>query len=275
VDTSVIHGGKEYRFVDTAGIRRKGKTKLVAEKLAVVMARKSLERADVALLVVDASLGVTSSDATIAGYAEQSGRSVIVVMNKWDLAVVAAREAAEQAKTTAAGQKSRERESVKQKKAVRANPASRPFDAGRLLKDYEELVRAKLKFLSYAPVVFVSAKTGERADKLYEWIDRVAQARQRRISTGELNRWLAEVDLERGTSPAGRRIKIFYVTQASAAPPTFILFTNQTQRLHFSYERFLENQLRARFDFTGAPIRFLQRLKERRGRSRRNKQAAR
>ena len=275
VDTSVIHGGKEYRFVDTAGIRRKGKTKLVAEKLAVVMARKSLERADVALLVVDASLGVTSSDATIAGYAEQSGRSVIVVMNKWDLAVVAAREAAEQAKAAAAGQKSREQESVKQKRGARANHASRPFDAGRLLKDYEELVRAKLKFLSYAPVVFVSAKTGERADKLYEWIDRVAEARQRRISTGELNRWLAEVDLERGTSPAGRRIKIFYVTQASAAPPTFILFTNQTQRLHFSYERFLENQLRARFDFTGAPIRFLQRLKERRGRSRRNKQAAR
>src|SRR3989441_825618 len=275
VDTSVIHGGKEYRFVDTAGIRRKGKTKLVAEKLAVVMARKSLERADVALLVVDASLGVTSSDATIAGYAEQSGRSVIVVMNKWDLAVVAAREAAEQAKRSAAGQKSREQGSVKQKRGARANPAARPFDAGRLLKDYEELVRAKLKFLSYAPVVFVSAKTGERADKLYEWIDRVAQARQRRISTGELNRWLAEVDLERGTSPAGRRVKIFYVTQASAAPPTFILFTNQTQRLHFSYERFLENQLRARFDFTGAPIRFLQRLKERRGRSRRNKQAAR
>jgi GTPase len=275
VDTSVIHGGKEYRFVDTAGIRRKGKTKLVAEKLAVVMARKSLERADVALLVVDASLGVTSSDATIAGYAEQSGRSVIVVMNKWDLAVAAAREAAEQAKTTAAGQKSREQGSVKQKRGARANHAARPFDAGRLLKDYEELVRAKLKFLSYAPVVFVSAKTGERADKLYEWIDRVAQARQRRISTGELNRWLAEVDLERGTSPAGRRIKIFYVTQASAAPPTFILFTNQTQRLHFSYERFLENQLRARFDFTGAPIRFLQRLKERRGGRRRNKQAAR
>ncbi len=176
VDTSVIHGGKEYRFVDTAGIRRKGKTKLVAEKLAVVMARKSLERADVALLVVDASLGVTSSDATIAGYAEQSGRSVIVVMNKWDLAVVAAREAAEQAKRSAAGQKSRERESVKQKRVARANPAARPFDAGQLLKDYEELVRAKLKFLSYAPVVFVSAKTGERADKLYEWIDRVATA---------------------------------------------------------------------------------------------------
>ncbi len=274
VDTDVIHAGRAYRFVDTAGIRRKGKTKLVAEKLAVVMARKSLERADVALLVVDASLGVTSSDATIASYAEQSGRSVIVVMNKWDLAVAAAREAAEQAKRSAAGQKAREHDSARTKTGIRGNNRSGPFDAGRLLKDYEELVRAKLKFLSYAPIVFVSAKTGERAGKLYQWIDRVAAARQRRISTGELNRWLAGVDLERGTSPAGRRVKIFYVTQASAAPPTFVLFTNQTQRLHFSYERFLENQLRARFDFTGAPIRFLQRLKERR-RGRRNKQRAR
>src|SRR5712692_6199231 len=155
VDTSVIHGGKEYRFVDTAGIRRKGKTKLVAEKLAVVMARKSLERADVALLVVDASLGVTSSDATIAGYAEQSGRSVIVVMNKWDLAVVAAREAAEQAKRSAAGQKSRERESVKQKRVARANPAARPFDAGRLRKDSEDLFRPRRKFLSSARLVLV------------------------------------------------------------------------------------------------------------------------
>jgi GTP-binding protein len=273
VDTDVVHDGKPYRFVDTAGIRRKGKTKLVAEKLAVVMARKSLERADVALLIIDASLGVTSTDATIAEYAEQSGRSVIVVMNKWDLAVAAAREAAEDAARqaapkiprTAAPQRHPRSPARKGKARVTRAPA---FDAAQLLKDYEVLVLDKLKFLSYAPIIFLSAKTGERAGKLYELIDRVAVARRRRISTGELNRWLAEVDLERGTSPAGRRIKIFYVTQASASPPTFILFTNQTQRLHFSYERFLENQLRARFDFTGAPIRFMQRLKERRGRPR-------
>ncbi|HYL10892.1 MAG TPA: ribosome biogenesis GTPase Der [Candidatus Acidoferrales bacterium] len=277
VDTDVVHDGKPYRFVDTAGIRRKGKTKLVAEKLAVVMARKSLERADVALLIIDASLGVTSTDATIAEYAEQSGRSVNLVMNKWDLAVAAAREAAEDAVHHAALQAAPK---IPRKAPAQRHPRSPArkgkardtrapaFDAAQLLKDYEVLVRDKLKFLSYAPVIFLSAKTGERTGKLYELIDRVAAARRRRISTGELNRWLAEVDLDRGTSPAGRRIKIFYVTQASASPPTFILFTNQTQRLHFSYERFLENQLRARFDFTGAPIRFMQRLKERRGRSR-------
>jgi len=131
-----------------------------------------------------------------------------------------------------------------------------------LIEEYEKLVRARFKFLDYAPVVFVSAKTGERTEKLFELINRVADARNRRIPTGELNRWLSQVDLERGTSPAARKVKIYYVTQASSSPPKFILFTNQTKRLHFSYERFLENQLRKRFDFIGTPIRFLQRLKE-------------
>jgi GTPase len=125
-------------------------------------------------------------------------------------------------------------------------------------------VRTRFKFLNYAPIVFVSAKTGERTDKLFDLIDRVTDARRRRVTTGELNRWLSEVDLDRGTSPAARKVKIYYVTQASASPPTFILFTNQSKRLHFSYERFLENELRKSFDFLGAPIKFLQRLKERR-----------
>jgi GTPase len=123
-------------------------------------------------------------------------------------------------------------------------------------------VRRKLKFLDYAPVVFLSALTGERTGKLYALIDRVAEARQRRISTGELNRWLSSVDLDRGTSPASRKVKIYYVTQASTAPPTFVLFTNQKLPLHFSYQRFLENRLRAAFDFTGTPIRFTQKLKK-------------
>jgi len=204
------------------------------------MARRHMERADVALLIVDASLGVTSHDATIATYAAKSGRSVIVVMNKWDLAKEAVRRHAKEEKK-----------------------GRRPSDPVRLAKDYERLVRAKLKFLDYAPVVFLSALTGERTEKLFDLIDQVAAARTRRISTGELNRWLASVDLERGTSPAGRKVKIFYITQASTAPPTFVLFTNQTRPLHFSYQRFLENQLRASFAFTGAPIRFLQRLKNR------------
>lgn len=242
VDTLLRRGDKVYRFIDTAGIRRKGKTKLVAEKLSVVMARKNLERAEVALLVVDAEQGVTSGDATIASYTQQSGRSVIVVMNKWDLALEAAgKKAAREAK----GGKAR-------------------LDPGRLLYDYERIVRARLKFLDYAPVVFLSALTGERVSKLFGLIDQVAEARRRRISTGELNRWLAGVDLDRGTSPAGRKMKIYYMTQASTAPPTFVLFTNQPRRLHFSYERFLENQLRDKFEFIGTPIRFLQRVKERR-----------
>ncbi len=246
VDTLLRRGERGYRLMDTAGIRRKGKTKLVAEKLSVVMARKNLERCDVALLVADAEQGVTAGDATIAGYAQQSGRAVIVVMNKWDLALKAAG-----------------RKTAREPKGRTGKP-----DPGRLVKDYERLVRARLKFLDYAPVIFLSALTGERTGKLFGLIDRVAEASKQRISTGELNRWLRKVDLERGTSPAGRRVKIYYITQASISPPTFVLFTNQTRPLHFSYERFLENQLRERFDFTGTPIRFLQRLKEKRSRGR-------
>ena len=243
VDTVVRHDGKSYRFLDTAGIRRKGKTKLIAEKLSVIMARQHLERADIALIVVDASMGVTSHDATIASYAEESGRSVIIVMNKWDLAL------------EAAGKKA-EREKKHSGKEGGANPH-------RLLSEYEAIVRRKLKFLAYAPIVFLSAVTGERTGKLYDLIDRVAEARKRRISTGGLNRWLASVDLDRGTSPASRKVKIYYVTQAGISPPSFVLFTNQKLPLHFSYQRFLENRLRDAFDFTGTPIRFTQRLKKR------------
>jgi GTP-binding protein len=267
VDTVVQQGERTYRFVDTAGIRRKGKTNLVAEKMSVMMARRHLEQADVALLIVDASLGVTANDANIAGYAEESGRSVIIVMNKWDLALEAAAEKAARElehqgmKPHVAEPRSRKHTSVVRKKAVtgRVNPAQ-------LVEDYEQIVRTRFKFLDYAPIVFVSAKTGERTEKLFDLIDRVADARRRRISTGELNRWVAEVDLDRGTSPAARRVKIYYVTQAGTSPPTFILFTNQSKRLHFSYERFLENLLRKSFDFLGTPIRFLQRLKEKRER---------
>ncbi|HKW90117.1 MAG TPA: ribosome biogenesis GTPase Der [Candidatus Acidoferrales bacterium] len=241
VDTVVEHGGKRYRFLDTAGIRRKGKTRLVAEKLSVVMARKALERAGVALLIVDGSLGVTSHDATIASYTQQSGSALIVLVNKWDLALAAAQE---RANAEAKGKSG----------PARVNPM-------KLAAEYEKLIRARLKFLEYAPVIFVSALTGERTSGLFALIDKVVAARERRVSTGELNRWLREVDLGRGTSPASRKVKIYYVTQASVAPPTFVLFTNQIARLHFSFERFLENQLRKQFDFTGTPIRFQQRVK--------------
>ncbi len=308
VDTEVEHDGHFYNFIDTAGIRRKGKTTLVAEKLSVVMARRGLERADVALLVVDGEQGVTQGDAQIANYAEQSGRSVIIVMNKWDLAVEAARKAAERAAATSKGQARRDAHNRRAEAVAKYSTTAQSrakFKAGearaganrakhgkdgshkgdsrahsyagatqgvhgfgdqdksRLLFDYEKLVRDKLKFLSYAPIVFLSAKTGDRASKLYPLIDQVAAARRMRIPTPELNRWIKqEVDLQRGTTPKARPVKIYYVVQAKTAPPTFLLFTNQKNPLHFSYERFLENQLRAKWDFPGAPIRFVQRLRK-------------
>jgi GTPase len=263
VDTEVTHDGHLYRFIDTAGIRRKGKTNLVAEKLSVVMARRGLERSDVALLVVDGEQGVTQGDAQIANYAEQSGRSVIIVMNKWDLAVEAARKAALRDAATAKGRSAHAAQDKHRGGTGGSNRTPSDLDKGLLLFDYEKMVREKLKFLSYAPVVFLSAKTGDRANKLFPLIDQVAAARKRRIPTPELNRWLEQVDLQRGTTPKSRAIRIYYITQAKTAPPTFLLFTNQKQPLHFSYERFLENQLRAKFDFLGTPVRFVQRLRKR------------
>ena len=220
VDELMEREGQSYRFIDTAGIRRKGKTELMAEKMSVVMARKHLEAADVALMIIDATEGVTSSDATIAGYAHDSGRSVIVVINKWDL--------------------------VTEKRTDGKPPAER--------KIYEEQVRRHLKFLSYAPVVFVSAATGKGVDRLFTTLALVARERRKRIGTGEMNRFLSHVDFERASVPMSKRVKIYYLTQAAVAPPTFILFTDRAVKLHFSYERFLENQIRAAFGFVGTPI---------------------
>jgi len=276
VDTEIARGGRNYRFVDTAGIRRKGKTKLVAEKLSVVMARRGLERCDVALLVVDGEQGVTQGDAQIASYAEQSGRSVVIVINKWDLALAAAREAALRDAATAKGKTRRDASPALSSGQggksfkISARPETRAnVDPGKLMFDYEKMIRAKLKFLSYAPIAFLSAKTGERAEKLFPLIEKCADARRRRIPTPALNNWLKlDVDLQRGTTPKARPVRIYYVTQAKTAPPTFLLFTNQRTPLHFSYERFLENQLRAKFDFTGTPVRFVQRLRKREKRAR-------
>ena len=260
VDTDVLRNGKLYRFVDTAGIRRKGKTTLVAEKLSVVMAKRGLERADVAVLVIDGEQGVTQGDATIASYAEQSGRSVILVVNKWDLAVEAAQRAADLSAKSAQG---------KAKRASEGNPPRRDIEKGKLLFEYEAMVKEKFKFLSFAPVVFLSAKTGERTQKLFALIDQVAEERMRKIATPELNRWLKEdVDLQRATNPKARPVRIYYMTQAKVAPPVFLLFTNQKKPLHFNFERFLENQLRARWPFVGTPVRFIQRLKKRGDRER-------
>jgi GTP-binding protein len=220
VDELVQRDDHTYRFIDTAGIRRKGKTELMAEKLSVVMARKHLEAADVALMIIDAVEGVTASDATIAGYAHESGRSVVVVINKWDL--------------------------VTDKRTDGKPPAERSI--------YEEQVRRHLKFLSYAPVVFVSAVTGKNLDKVFSTLALVARERRKRIGTGEMNRFLKHVDFERASVPMSKRVKILYMTQAAVSPPTFILFTDRAVKLHFSYQRFLENQIRAAFGFVGTPI---------------------
>jgi GTPase len=220
VDEVIERDGNRLRFIDTAGIRRKGKTELMAEKLSVVMARKHLEAADIALLIIDATEGVTATDATIGGYAHESGRSSIIVINKWDLVGPGRRDG--------------------------KPPADRNI--------FEQQVRNTLKFLSYAPVVFVSATTGKNTDKIFELLKQVAAERRKRIPTAEMNRFLEQVDFERASVPARKQVKIRYMTQAAVSPPTFILFTDRAVSLHFSYQRFLENQIRRAFGFVGTPI---------------------
>ena len=238
VDEIVTHNGKSFRFIDTAGIRRKGKTHLMAEKLSVVMARKHLEAADIALLVIDATEGVSALDAAIAGYAHESGRSVIIVVNKWDL--LGASAAAEQSESRTKESASRSRRPHKQMPADRAA--------------YEQRLRYALKFLSYAPVLFISAAKGKGTDKIFPTLEQVAAERRKRITTGEMNRFLKHVDFDRASVPMRQRVKILYLTQAAVAPPTFILFTDRHVKLHFSYQRFLENQIRRAFGFVGSPI---------------------
>ncbi len=232
VDEAIEHNGRKIRFIDTAGIRRKGKTHLMAEKLSVVMARKNIEDADIVLFLVDATEGVSGLDASIAGYADESGRSVIIVVNKWDLVT------------------SGEKRAVSQSKAARIQEARRPQDR----KLYEERLRDGLKFLSYAPVLFISAENGKGTERILPLIEEVAAERRKRISTGEMNRFLKTVDFDRASVPVSKRVRIYYMTQAAVAPPTFILFTDRPVKLHFSYQRFLENQIRAAFGFMGTPI---------------------
>ncbi|MGB0104774.1 MAG: ribosome biogenesis GTPase Der [Candidatus Sulfotelmatobacter sp.] len=232
VDEIVERDGRRFRFIDTAGIRRKGKTHLMAEKLSVVMARKHLEAADIALLVIDATEGVSQLDAAIAGYAHESGRSMIIVVNKWDLV------------TTGALKPGRP------SKAMRMREGKRPGDRDA----YEDRLRHDLKFLNYAPVVFVSANTGKGTERIFPLLEQVAIERRKRIPTSAMNRFIETVDFERASVPMRSRVKILYMTQASVAPPTFVLFTNRAVKLHFSYQRFLENQIRQAFGFLGTPI---------------------
>jgi len=227
VDEVVEFEGSTLRFVDTAGIRRKSKTHLMAEKMSVVMARRHLEAADVALLVLDATDGVTAADATIGGYAHESGRSVIIVVNKWDLVTTGRTDG--------------------------KPPADREI--------FEQQLRTVLKYLSYAPVIFLSALEGTVAGgtkmlQVLHEVVAVAAERRKRVSTGQMNRFLEKIDFQRAPVPMAKRIRIFYMTQAAVAPPTFVLFTDRDIKLHFSFERFLENQIRAAFGFEGTPIWF-------------------
>ena len=232
VDEIVEHNDRTFRFIDTAGIRRKGKTRLMAEKLSVVMARKHLEGADIALLVIDATEGVSQLDASIAGYAHESGRSIIIVVNKWDLVI------------------SGKENPTRPTKAERMRESKRPGDRDA----YEQRLRYELKFLNYAPIVFISAQSGKGTEKIFPLLEKVASERRKRVTTGQMNRFIERVDFERASVPMRQRVKILYMTQASVAPPTFVLFTNRAVKLHFSYQRFLENQIREAFGFVGTPI---------------------
>ncbi len=205
VDESVQEGNTVFRFVDTAGIRRKGRTTEMTEKLSVIMARRHIRMANVVLLIVDATEGVVGSDATIAGYAHEEGRALIIVVNKWDAA------------------------------------------EGKSKRAFTETIRDQLKFLDYAPVLFASAKNAEGIRRIFMTIRHSFEAASKRVGTGELNRFVETLKFESD-------IRIYYLTQASVRPPTFIVFTDQAGKMHFSIERALVNKLRERFGFEGTPI---------------------
>ena len=222
VDTLITREGVSYRIIDTAGIRRKGKTEGLAEKISVVMAQKSLARADVALLLLDAEEGVTKQDAGVGGYAAESGCSVIIVVNKWDLV---------------------EKDT-------------------HTLETFTDSIHRRMKYLTYAPIMSVSALTGQRVSKLFEVIRNAHEARRIRIPTGTLNNmFVPDLEREMSVQNPNHRLGIRYITQARSNPPTFVVFTAGRDRLHFSMERYLVNQLRERFGFFATPIRIQQRLK--------------
>lgn len=210
VDAEAVHRGQRFVFVDTAGIRRKSKTKEMTEKLSIVMAQRHLRMAGVALLLIDPREGVTAQDTHIAGYIHDAGKACIVVANKWDV-------------------------------------------ADRAQGEFRRHVREELKMLPYAPVAFVSARTGLHVQSLFPLVKKADRAAQQRVPTAELNRFLAELDMERVTVP-GRKPKFTYLTQVATRPPTFLFFGGRKGPLHFGLERYLINQIRERFSFEGTPI---------------------
>lgn len=227
VDTEVTYQGREYVFIDTAGIRRKNKVKEDLEHYMIIRTVGAVERADVVVLVIDAVEGVTEQDAKIAGIAHDRGKAVIIAVNKWD--------------------------------AIEKDDKT--------IYRFTEKVKNILSFMQYAEIIFISAKTGQRLPKLYETIDMVSENHAMRVQTGVLNEIMAEaVAMQQPPSDKGKRLRLYYITQASVKPPTFVIFVNDKELMHFSYTRYIENQIRHTFGFRGTPLRFI--IRERKDKER-------
>ncbi len=218
IDTDIKYNGKEYVFIDTAGLRRKNKIKEEIERYSIIRAVTAVERADVVIIVIDATEGVTEQDAKIAGIAHDRGKGIIIAVNKWD--------------------------------AIEKNDKT--------VKKYTEDVRDILSFMPYAEILFISAMTGQRLGKLFEMIDVVMENNSLRVATGVLNEIVAEaVAMQQPPSDKGKRLRIYYVTQVSVKPPTFVIFVNDKELMHFSYTRYLENRIRDTFGFRGTSLKFI------------------
>lgn len=217
IDTAIRHDGKEYIFIDTAGLRRKSKIKEELERYSIIRTVTAVERADVVLLVIDAVEGVTEQDAKIAGIAHERGKGVIIVVNKWD--------------------------------AIEKDDKT--------MREYEHKVRQILSYMPYAEIMYVSAVTGQRLQKLYDMIDVVIENQTLRVATGVLNEIMMEaVAMQQPPSDKGKRLKLYYITQVAVKPPTFVVFVNDKELMHFSYTRYLENKIREAFGFKGTSLKF-------------------
>ncbi len=218
IDTDIVYNGKEYVFIDTAGLRRKNKVKEELERYSIIRTVSAVERADVVLMVIDATEGITEQDAKIAGIAHDRGKGIVIVVNKWD--------------------------------AIEKNDKT--------IYEYQNKIRETLSYMPYAEMVFVSAQTGQRLPKLFETIDMVIENQTLRIATGVLNEIITEaVALQQPPSDKGKRLKIYYTTQVAVKPPTFVIFVNDKQLMHFSYTRYLENKIRDTFGFKGTSLKFI------------------
>ena len=227
IDTTVVHNGKEYVFIDTAGLRRKSRIKEDLERYSIVRAVSAVERADIVIVVIDAVEGPTEQDTKIAGIAHERGKGVIIAVNKWD--------------------------------AIEKDDKT--------IYKYTERVRDTLSFMPYARLLFISAKTGQRLDKLFDLIDVVIENHSMRIQTGVVNEIISEAAaLNQPPSDKGKRLKIFYTTQVAVKPPAFVIFVNDKELMHFSYLRYLENKIREAFGFEGTPIKFFVRERSEKGR---------